>query len=83
MAMQINQPWRYQLTANVHDTLRSIWCDAGLNGFDQTVANTDVSHARKSLAGVQHVGIANQQIKFIGRPHGCKCCAGHSTHCRK
>ena len=70
VAMQVDQPWRDQLAASIHHPMGSVGRDAGLNGLDQTVAHADVTLAGQALARVQHVGVAQQQVEFVGRAHG-------------
>ena len=70
VAVQVDQPRRDELAAGIHHALRTFGGNRRLDGFDQAVANADVALARQAAARIECIGIANQQVEFVIRPHG-------------
>ena len=80
MAMQVNQPGRDQLASRVKYPCGTAGVNGAVNRTNLTVTDSNITLARKSLTGVQHIGITNEKIKLfsgIRRPqdsgrHGAK-----------
>ena len=81
--MQIDESRRDQFAARVHHTLRALGCDSRIDQFDLAEPNADVAFAREILAWIDHVRIANQQIKFIVGTHRRKWRTGHGCERRE
>jgi len=68
--VQVDQPGRRELAAGIEHAQRLRGGDVGLHRLDHAEADPDVARAPQRLARIEHVGILDDQVELVVRPHG-------------